>query len=385
MSIYSILSIIIIATVAIGYYIWMKRSGGSESGEKSSMMPSFGKSKGKKGATPILDSYSRDLTAQAAAGQLDPVINRENEIERVTAILSRRRKNNPVLLGPAGVGKTAIVEGLAQRIVDKRVPSSLQSKRVLALNVSSLIAGTKYRGEFEQRLRKVMDELALSERNIILFIDEVHLIVESKGAEGALDPSDILKPALARGDLQAIGATTLQDYEKFFKTDESLERRFQPVMVNPPDIKMTIEILKGIKQVYENHHQVTIPDETLRKAAIFADKYIKERYLPDKAIDLIDEGAAKVRLEAISAQDQIIKLEEKNKTLKTELEKNPSPELQDQYNQNDIKIKKFQARAAEAENGQLPVVTEEDMREIISEWANVPITDVVMDDQTQQS
>lgn len=358
--------IVFLVVVALGYLVWMNRDRFKRSGG-SNYKPSGG------GKTPILDSYSRDVTTDAREKRLDPVIDRESEIERITQILSRRTKNNPILLGKAGVGKTAIVEGLAQRIVEKKVPESLQNKRVLALNVSSLIAGTKYRGEFEQRLRKVMDELKASNRTIILFIDEVHLIVQSKGAEGALDPSDIIKPALARGDLQAVGATTLDEYNQYIKPEASLERRFQPVMVEPPDVAMTIRILDGLKKVYEDHHKVIITPDAIEAAAKLSDKYIKNRYLPDKAIDLIDEASAMVRLEIIDAPEKTKQLEAKLLDVQQKREKTTSNLEIKKLSQKELeineKIERLQLASQEEKSGtKLPEVKAIDIQEVLEEW-----------------
>lgn len=358
--------IIIFLIIVCFYLLWLNR-------EK------FKKGFGTK--TPVLDMYSRDITAQARKGELDPVIDRENEIERVIQILSRRTKNNPILLGSPGVGKTAIVEGLAQRIVEERVPQSLLGKRVLALNVSSLIAGTKYRGEFEQRLKKVIQELRDAKRTIILFIDEVHTIVQSKGAEGAMDPSDILKPALARGDLQAIGATTVHEFEKYIKTDETLERRFQPVNIQEPSLETTCQILKGIKKAYEEHHQVEITDEAIMTAAKLSKEYIKDRFLPDKAIDLIDEGSAKVRLSIIDIPDKIKRqkreIEWLEKKLSDEKNEEEKQEIQNKISrlQSEIETLKFQQR----ENSMLkarPQVTAQNIKEIISAWIGKPLEEI---------
>jgi len=236
----------------------------------------------------VLDIYTVDLTAKAKKGEIDPVIGREDEIERMIQILSRRKKNNPILIGAAGVGKTAIVEGLALRIVTNDVPLSLRDKRVLALNLADMIGGTKYRGEFEERVKKLVDEIIIQRRNIILFIDEIHTLIQTKGTEGAMNVGDILKPALARGELQSIGATTTEEYEKYFKTDEALVRRFQIVEVGEPTPEQTIEILKGIKKEYEDHHHVVFADEAIEAAVTLSHQYIKGRLLPDKAIDLMD-------------------------------------------------------------------------------------------------
>src|SRR5712692_10175055 len=248
----------------------------------------------KKGETPLVDQLGTDMTAQAAEGQLDPIIGRKNEIERVIQILSRRRKNNPALIGEPGIGKTAIVEGLAQRIVSGNVPENLLNKRVLMLDVGSLVAGTIYRGQFEERLKRVIDEIKTSKS--ILFIDEVHMLVGAGAAGSSVDAANILKPALARGELQCIGATTLDEYRKHIESDPALERRFQPVHVEEPTIEETIQILRGVRERYEQHHNLKISDEAIVSAANLAARYITDRFMPDKAIDLIDEASAHVRL-----------------------------------------------------------------------------------------
>ena len=244
-----------------------------------------------------LEKYGRDLTAAARKGKLDPVIGRDDEIRRTVEILSRRRKNNPVLIGEPGVGKTAIVEGLARRIVSGDVPESLKNKTLYSLDMGSLIAGAKYRGEFEERLKSVLNEIAKSDGQILLFIDEIHTVVGAGASEGSMDASNILKPMLARGDLRCIGATTLNEYQKYIEKDAALERRFQPVMVDPPSVEDTITILRGLKSRYEAHHGVRIRDKALVAAAVLSDRYISDRFLPDKAIDLVDEAAAKLRTE----------------------------------------------------------------------------------------
>lgn len=247
--------------------------------------------------TPVLDEFSRDLTQLALEKKLDPVIGREREIERVIQILSRRTKNNPVLIGEPGVGKTAIVEGLAQKIVRGEVPEILKGKRVVSLDLAAVVAGTKYRGEFEKRLKKIISEIVQT-KEVILFIDEVHTLVGAGAAEGAIDAANILKPALARGELQAIGATTITEYRKYIEKDSALERRFQPVYVDEPSVEVTIAILRGIRERYEEHHKVRITDEALEAAAKLSQRYISDRYLPDKAIDVMDEAASRVRLQA---------------------------------------------------------------------------------------
>lgn len=253
------------------------------------------------GGSSVLGTYTTDLTEMARNEKLDPVIGREQEIERVIHILSRRRKNNPLLLGEPGVGKTAIVEGLAIRIQKREAPENITKKRVLSLDLTGMISGTKYRGEFEERMRALTKEIEGMGRTIILFIDEIHMIEQSGGAEGAMDVSDILKPALARGDLQTIGATTWKEYEEFIRSDDALNRRFQPVLIDEPTPADTLQILKGIKKIYEEYHNVLIEDSAI-KTAIEKSKKIKDRFLPDKALDLIDEACAKVSIEAIKGK-----------------------------------------------------------------------------------
>src|SRR5436190_18699877 len=253
----------------------------------------------KKTKTPALDHFCRDLTQLAAEGQLDPTIGRQKEIERVMEILSRRKKNNPVLIGEPGVGKTAIVEGLAQLIASGQCPDALKDHRVLSLDMAAVIAGTKYRGQFEERLKAIINEIAQN-KNIILFIDELHTLVGAGAAEGAVDASNMLKPALARGELQCVGASTLNEYRKYIEKDGALERRFQTVIVDPPTVDETIEILKGLRKRYEEHHRIVIPDDTLEEAARLSERYITDRFLPDKAIDVIDEEGAR----HASAHDQ---------------------------------------------------------------------------------
>ncbi len=248
-------------------------------------------------ATPILDQFSRDLTAQALKGELDPIIGRRQEIDQLTRILSRRTKNNVILVGEAGVGKTAIVEGLAQNIVSGIAPSDLHGKRILSLDINALIAGTKYRGEFEERIKRITEEISRSQRTIILFIDEIHNLIQPEGSGESISLGDILKPAMARGELQIVGATTPQEYKSYFQSDPAFKRRLQPINISAPDEKVTLEILRGIKSKYEEYHGVKITDEALKACVSAGGKILPERSFPDKAIDLMDETASKVKLE----------------------------------------------------------------------------------------
>ncbi|MGH7170007.1 MAG: Clp protease N-terminal domain-containing protein, partial [Gemmataceae bacterium] len=284
----------------LGHNMATEESSGGSSGERQS---NKGKSK-----TPALDSFGRDLTELARQGKLDPVIGRQNEIERVVQVLSRRTKNNPVLLGEAGVGKTAIVEGLAQLVVDANVPELLRDRRIVVLDLAMMVAGTKYRGQFEERIKAVMNEVRRA-KNTILFIDELHTLVGAGGAEGAIDASNVLKPALARGEIQCIGATTLDEYRKYIEKDGALERRFQQIIVNPPSREETVEILRGLRDRYEAHHRVQIKDEALESAVELSDRYITGRCLPDKAIDVIDEAGARIRLKAMTRPPDLKELD----------------------------------------------------------------------------
>ncbi|NLC76669.1 MAG: AAA family ATPase, partial [Clostridia bacterium] len=294
--------------------------GGGLSGSPGSVQAAGSVKKGKaQSNTPTLDNFGRDLTRMARDGQLDPVIGRDQEIQRVIQVLSRRTKNNPVLIGEPGVGKTAIAEGLAQLIVNGKVPETLIGKRVVTLDLSSLVAGSKYRGEFEERLRKVMDEIREA-GNVILFIDELHTLIGAGAAEGAIDAANILKPALARGEMQTIGATTLDEYRKHIEKDAALERRFQPIQVGAPSVEETIAILKGLRDRYEAHHRVKISDEAIEAAAKLSDRYITDRFLPDKAIDLIDEAASRVRLDMHTAPAESKELEAQYEKIKIEKE-----------------------------------------------------------------
>ena len=333
--------------------------------------------------TPTLDEFGANLTQMAAEGKLDPVVGRQKEIERVIQILGRRTKNNPVLIGEPGVGKTAIAEGLAQRIANNDIPDILEEKRVVTLDIGLLVAGTKYRGEFEERLKKIMDEIR-GAGNVILVIDEVHTLIGAGAAEGAIDAANILKPALARGELQCIGATTLDEYRKHIERDAALERRFQPVMVGEPSVTETIEILHGLRERYEQHHKLKILDVALEAAAKLSDRYISDRYLPDKAIDLIDEAGSRVRLinsqlpPAAKELDKELRkiLKEKDEAVRSQ-DFDKAGELRDREMEIKAEIraisqnKKTESRSGDSEFS--PVVTEEDIAQIVASWTGVPV------------
>lgn len=331
--------------------------------------------------TPTLDEFGTNLTQLAQEGKLDPVVGRTREIERVIQILGRRTKNNPVLIGEPGVGKTAIAEGLAQRIVQGDVPDILADKRVVSLDIGLLVAGTKYRGEFEERLKKIMDEIR-NAGNIILVIDEVHTLIGAGAAEGAIDAANILKPALARGELQCIGATTLDEYRKHIERDAALERRFQPIMVGEPSVSETIEILFGLRERYEQHHKLKISDAALEAAAKLADQYISDRFLPDKAIDLIDEAASRVRLinsqlpPAARELDQELRrvLKEKDAAVRAQ-DFDRAGELRDREMEIKQQIRAIAAakKAEESSCQEMPEVTEEDIAQVVSAWTGVPV------------
>jgi ATP-dependent Clp protease ATP-binding subunit ClpC len=327
-----------------------------------------------------LERFARDITALAKQGKLDPVIGRDDEIKRIVQVLSRRTKNNPVLIGDAGVGKTAVIEGLAQKIVDKNVPEILKDKRILALDMGALVAGSKYRGEFEERLKAVMDEIRKGKGEIILFIDELHTIVGAGAAEGAIDASNMLKPALARGELQCIGATTLNEYRKNVEKDAALERRFAPVYVGEPSVEDTMKILEGLKSRYESHHGVVIDQSAIEAAAKLSDRYITERYLPDKAIDLVDEACARARIEVYSMPDDLKEMEKKLEQLSTEGKEavdirnyERAAELRDETE----KIQKeYKTRRAAwmKQRGIDDKVTADDIAHIVSTWTGIPVT-----------
>ena len=337
----------------------------------------------KSSKTPLLDQFCRDLTELATKNQLDPVIGREMEIERVVQILSRRTKNNPALIGEPGVGKTAIAEGLAQAIVHQEIPESLANKRVLTLDMGALVAGTKYRGEFEERLKKILDEIR-SSKEVVLFIDELHTLVGAGAAEGAIDAANILKPALARGEIQCIGATTLNEYRKYIEKDAALERRFQPVFVEEPKLEETVEILTGVRSLYEKHHRVTITDAAVRAAAELSGRYVNDRSWPDKAIDLIDEASARVRMKLTTTPPELRAKQRHVRSLQTR--KDEAVEKQDYEEANKLEEEAKPLRAEyvveEAawrdELGKtVPRVDEENIADIVSSWTGIPVSRLV--------
>ncbi|KPL58174.1 ATP-dependent protease ATP-binding subunit ClpC [Rossellomorea vietnamensis] len=330
--------------------------------------------------TPTLDSLARDLTAIAREGSLDPVIGRSKEIQRVIEVLSRRTKNNPVLIGEPGVGKTAIAEGLAQQIIANEVPEILRDKRVMTLDMGTVVAGTKYRGEFEDRLKKVMDEIRQA-GNIILFIDELHTLIGAGGAEGAIDASNILKPSLARGELQCIGATTLDEYRKYIEKDAALERRFQPIQVNEPTASESIQILKGLRDRYEAHHRVSITDEAIDAAVKLSDRYISDRFLPDKAIDLIDEAGSKVRLRSYTTPPNLKELEAKLEEIRKEKdaavqsqEFEKAASLRDSEQKLREELEETKNTWKEKQGQENTEVTVEDIAKVVSNWTGVPVS-----------
>ncbi|MCL4535005.1 MAG: AAA family ATPase, partial [Bacteroidetes bacterium] len=339
--------------------------------------------------TPTIDQMGMDLTAAARAGKLDPVIGRQKEIERVIQILSRRTKNNPALIGEPGVGKTAIVEGLAQRIVAGEVPETLLGRRLVTLDIGSLVAGTKYRGEFEERLKKIVEEIRTA-GNCIMFIDELHTLVGAGAAEGAVDAANILKPSLSRGELQCIGATTLDEYRKYIERDAALERRFQPIVVNEPTVEEAIEILRGIKERYETHHHLTISDEALTAAAELAARYIADRYLPDKAIDLVDEASSRVRLQKSmappSVRDALRGLEAVQKEKEAAISAQQY-ELAAQLRDSEMKLREkldsMESGWQETMAAEKPVVTEDHIAEVVSMWTGIPVMRIAREESTR--
>ena len=364
----------------LGHNMATEESGGGGGGG-SERQSSKGKSK-----TPALDSFGRDLTELARQGKLDPVIGRATEIERVIQVLSRRTKNNPVLLGEAGVGKTAIVEGLAQLVIDSNVPELLRDRRIVVLDLAMMVAGTKYRGQFEERIKAVMNEVRRA-KNTILFIDELHTLVGAGGAEGAIDASNVLKPALARGEIQCIGATTLDEYRKYIEKDGALERRFQQIIVNPPSKDETVEILKGLRDRYEAHHRVQITDDALLQAVELSDRYITGRCLPDKAIDVIDEAGARVRLKAMTRppdlkdiDTQIEQLSQEKEAAVAEQDFERAASLRDQADK--LKKKKetvtreWREKSKEIDG----IVDEEVIREVVGKMTGVPLTKINKDE-----
>ena len=336
--------------------------------------------------TPTLDQLGVDLTAAARSSQLDPVIGRENEIERVVQILSRRTKNNPVLIGEPGVGKTSIAEGLAHRIVQGDAPETLLGKRMLTLDIGSLVAGTKYRGEFEERLKKVIEEIR-SAKNCILFIDELHMLVGAGAAEGAVDAANILKPALARGELQAIGATTLDEYRKHIERDAALERRFQPVRVDEPSTEETVEILKGIRGAYEEHHKLQISDDAIKAAAELSARYVSDRFLPDKAIDLIDEASARVRIRRHSTPPSVRDATKGLEALRREKDQaigsqqyEYAAELREREVRLQAKLEELEQQVESEREGSELLVSDEDIRDVVSMWTGIPLTRIASEE-----
>lgn len=345
---------------------------------KADMPSAKGKSR-RKNEPLMVDQYSRDLTAYAREGKLDPVIGRHDEIQRVIQILSRRTKNNPCLIGEPGVGKTAVAEGLAQKIISGNVPETIKDKRVLTLDISGMVAGSKYRGEFEERIKRVISEVK-ENGNILLFIDEIHTIIGAGGAEGAIDAANILKPSLARGELQIIGATTIEEYRKHIEKDAALERRFQPVMVEEPSEEEAVEILIGLKGAYENHHHVTITDEALEAAVHLSARYINDRFLPDKAIDLIDEACSKVRLSSYTSSPKVKELEKKV----AELEEEKEQAIKDEAYERASEIKKTQKELNDemirlnsewekVRSSEQLIVGENEVADIVASWTKIPV------------
>ena len=330
--------------------------------------------------TPTLNQYGKDLTALAREGKVDPVIGRNNEIQRIIEILSRRTKNNPVLIGEPGVGKTAVVEGLAQMIVDSKVPEILKNKRVVSLDMSSMIAGAKYRGDFEERLKKSLQEIKKA-GNVILFIDEMHTIIGAGAAEGAMDAANILKPLLSRGEVQIIGATTLNEYRKYIEKDSALERRFQSVLIDEPNAEDTIKILKGLKDKYEAHHKVKITDEAIKEAVTLSQRYINDRYLPDKAIDLIDEACSKIKLKTVTMPKNIKDLEKRKEKLSKEKEEaiisqsfEKAAKLRDEEKKIKEEIVKEKTEWEKKEVSKEASITKQDICDVVSNWTKIPVS-----------
>ncbi|MEW5758486.1 MAG: ATP-dependent Clp protease ATP-binding subunit [Candidatus Omnitrophota bacterium] len=344
-----------------------------------SATPGFSAVKKGKTKNPALEAFGRDITQLASEGKLDPVINRKNEIERVIQILARRTKNNPVLLGEAGVGKTAIVEGLAQAIVSGNVPEVLKDRHIVILDLALMVAGTKYRGQFEERIKAVMEELKRS-KDIIIFIDELHTLVGAGAAEGAIDASNILKPSLSRGEIQCIGATTLDEYRKYIEKDAALERRFQTIMVEPPTVSQTVDILKGLRDKYEAHHRVKFDDSALEAAAVLSDRYITGRFLPDKAIDLIDEAGSRSRLNVLVTPPDIKDLEKEMENIKKEKESfiksqdfEKAAQFRDKERELRVKLDDINKNWMKKKEQTIPVVNDDDIAKIVAQWTGIPI------------
>ena len=340
------------------------------------------KSKKEKSDTPNLDQFGRDLTQMARENKLDPIIGREQEIERVIQVLSRRKKNNPVLIGEPGVGKTAIAEGLAQRIVDNKVPEILKDRRICTLDLASVVAGTKYRGQFEERLKSIINEIRQVE-DVIIFIDEFHTIVGAGGAEGAIDASNMLKPALARGELQCIGATTLDEYRKYIEKDGALERRFQPIMVNPPTPEETVQIIFGLRDKYEAHHRVKINDDSVRAAVFLSERYIHDRFLPDKAIDVIDEAGSRARLSVVTAPSELTDLEREIEDVAREKESaiqaqefEKAARYRDREKEQRRKLDDVRKSWTETKQAQETVVTAKDISKVVAAMTGIPVSEV---------
>ncbi|MEV0594880.1 ATP-dependent Clp protease ATP-binding subunit [Nonomuraea cavernae] len=335
------------------------------------------------GDTPSLDEYGRDLTEEARQGRLDPVVGREDEIEQAIEVLSRRTKNNPVLIGEPGVGKTAIVEGIAQRIVNGSIPDTLKDRRVIGLDLTGMVAGTKYRGEFEERIKKVIDEVRAHADETIVFIDEAHTLIGAGAAEGGMDAANILKPALARGELHVIAATTIDEYRKNIEKDAALERRLQPILVPEPSVEETVEILRGLRDAYEAHHQVRLSDEALRAAAVLSDRYVADRFLPDKAIDLMDQSAARVRLRSRTPANDVRDLEERLDALRRDKDQAVAAEDFDRAKELTVQVDKLrpELRRAQQSRDEVPMVTVEDVAEVVSRRTGIPVTQLTEEER----
>ena len=358
----------------------------NEEGIDSNSMKGTDKNVGSFNSTPTLNQFGSDLTKQAREGKLDPVIGRKNEIDRVTQILSRRTKNNPCLIGEPGVGKTAVVEGLAEKIVADDVPEMLKNKRVVTLDISGMVAGAKYRGDFEERIKKCLSEVRKA-GDVILFIDEIHTIVGAGSAEGAVDAANILKPLLARGEVQVVGATTLNEYRKYIEKDSALERRFSPVTVGEPTEEETIKILEGLRDKYEAHHNVKITEEAIKAAVDLSIRYINDRFLPDKAIDLMDEAASRVKMRTYTMPDSIKEIEEKIATLDREKEEairvqdfEKAATLRDKENEQKDKLEKEKKKWQSKNSKNVMSLTEEDIAEVIASWTGIPVQKITQDE-----